>query len=78
MSSLIWIIGQFPKHADIIQVLFLADDDFRTLCEDYYISKMRAEKLKGKILEDLHGELEYLDLSSTLEKEIIEYIKNRE
>jgi len=78
MTPLTWIIGQFPKHAELIHRLFLDDDDFRSLCEDYFTSKMTAEKLKGKLIEDLKGEMVYLDLSSTLEKEILEYIKNRE
>ena len=78
MTPLILIIEQFPEHIEMIQTLYLADDDFRTLCEDYFTSKMAVEKLKGKVLDDLKGELEYMHLSSTLENEILEYIKNRE
>jgi hypothetical protein len=77
-SPLSHIISQLPEHGETIRILYLVDEDFRTLCEDYYTSKMHMEKYKDEMIANRHRELEYRQLTSSLENEIIEYITNRE
>jgi len=79
MSNLLnFIVSQFTNHAETIRILYLVDEDFKSLCDDYYTSKMHSEKLHDKMLSDKQWENEYQHLSSVLEKEIIDYITNRE
>jgi len=69
--------AQLAEHIDVIRTLYLADDDFKTLCDDYCTVKTSIEKFKGNSGKDLQRELEYKHLSVELEKEILYYVKNR-
>lgn len=73
-----YIISLLPNHEETIRILYLVDEDFRTLCEDYYTSKIHTEKYKDQMITNKHREEEYRHLTSSLEKEIIEYLTNRE
>jgi len=68
---------QFAKYMEAIKMLYKVDDDFKTLCDDYLISKTSLEKIKEKSVEDKQRELEYRRLALDLEKEIIEYVTKR-
>ena len=67
-------IEQFSEYKETIELLYSIDDDFKTLCDDYYMSKMYTEKFKNRLLRDMENELEYKRLTQELEKEILEYI----
>jgi hypothetical protein len=68
---------QLAEHMDAIRTLYLADDDFKSLCDDYCTVKISIEKFKGTSSKDLQRELEYKHLSVELENEILYYVKNR-
>ncbi len=68
-------IKQFAVYRDTIEMLYLLDEDFKTLCDDYCISKNSFEKYCENPGEDRKRELEYKDLTLDLEKEILEYVQ---
>ena len=70
-------ISQFVEFKETIEMLYQIDEDFRTLCDDYLLSKESFERFKEKSIEDQQLELEYRRLSGNLEKEILEYIQKR-
>lgn len=70
-------IAQFAEHMDVIQKLYLIDDDFRSLCDDYCTVQTSIAKFKGTSLRDVKWELEYAQLSVELENEILYYVKNK-
>ena len=69
--------AQLAEYMDAISLLYLADDDFKSLCDDYCTVKTSIEKFKNNPARDLQRELEYKHLSVELEREILYYIKNR-
>jgi hypothetical protein len=68
-------IEPFAKYTETIKMLYLADDDFKSLCDDYIISKLNMEKYKGQSRENVFSVMEYQQLAQDLEKEILEYIR---
>lgn len=68
--------AQLAEHMDAIRTLYLTDDDFKSLCDDYCTVTTDIEKFKSNP-RDLPRELEYKHLSVELEKEILYYVKNR-
>jgi hypothetical protein len=69
--------AQFAQYIETIKMLYHVDDDFKTLCDDYLISKTSLEEFKERSIEDRQRELEYKRLSRELEKEIVEYVTKR-
>lgn len=64
---------------DSIKVLYLIDDDFKSICDDYCYTKINAEKFKEKIRHDFQIKIEYENLAKELEDDIVQYIaKNME
>ncbi len=67
-------IDEFAEYKEVINKLYLIDEDFRALCDDYSMSKTQIEKLSVKSLEDKQRKIEYQQLSLELEKEILDYV----
>jgi hypothetical protein len=68
-------IEPFAEYTETIRMLYLADDDFKSLCDDYIISKLNMEKYRGQSRENVRSVMEYQQLAQDLEKEILEYIR---
>jgi hypothetical protein len=69
---------KFSMYRESIIVLYLADDEFKTICDDYCISKMNIEKYGKKSEEDIQCKSDYESLSLELEDEILRFInKNK-
>jgi hypothetical protein len=66
---------QFAEYLDEIDVLYLGDQNFKCLCDEYCKSRINIETYKEKLVENREKELEYKLLSLELEKEILAYIK---
>ncbi len=66
---------RFSKYVEIIKMRYLADEEFRTLCDDYATSKIKIEKYKGRLMEDSLIKQEYEHLALELEKDILRYLK---
>ena len=70
---------KLSSYQDSIKVLYLVDDDFKTMCDDYCCSKINVEKFRKKMREDFHLKGEYENLTKELEEDIVRYItKNME
>jgi len=67
-------IEEFAEYKEVINRLYLIDEDFRALCDDYNMSKTHIEKFNVKSLEDKQRKIEYQQLSLELEKEILDYV----
>ncbi len=69
--------GSFDDCIESIKTLYFTDDEFRTLCDDYCISKTNIEKYGSKEAESKWHENEYRQLAQELEKEIVAYVAQR-
>jgi hypothetical protein len=76
-SALNMLLSRFPEYEETIKLLYHFDDDFKSLCDDYHLSHLNADKFRNKITQDKQNELEYKNLSEDLEREIIIYVKDR-
>jgi hypothetical protein len=65
----------FAEHMETIKALYMSDADFKTLWDDYCTSKIKSEKLRWRLLNNIRSELEYAELSLALKKEIEEYLR---
>lgn len=67
------------SYQESIKVLYLVDDDFKNMCDDYCCSKLNIAKHKQMMQENFHLKVEYENLTKELEEEIVRYItKNME
>lgn len=69
---------KFSKYMESIIVLYLADDEFKTICDDYCISKMNIEKFSKKSEEDIQCKADYEAVAIELEEEILRFITKAE
>jgi len=67
-------IAEFAEYKEVINRLYLIDDDFRALCDDFSMSKTHLEKFNAHSLEDKQRKIEYQQLTLELEKEILDYV----
>lgn len=75
--SKVFNIIPLAEHLDTIKILYMTDRNFKTLWDDYYISKVNLKKSRERSLEEMRNELEYQQLADDLEAEIITYLNNR-
>ncbi|MNL62288.1 hypothetical protein D3C87_1862970 [compost metagenome] len=68
-------VEKFKKFMESIIILYLVDDEFKSICDDYCISKSIIEDYKGKFPEDMQRQAEYEILSLELEDDILKFIK---
>lgn len=66
--------AKFAEYLDSIKIMYLVDDRFKMICDDYCISKINAEKFRKKIERDFQHQLKHENLSKELEDEILIYI----
>jgi hypothetical protein len=52
--------AQFAEHMGDIRTLYLADEDFKSLCDDYCTVKISIENFNWTSSQDLQRALEYL------------------
>lgn len=68
------IILKFPNFKTKIIQLYNNDANFRSLCEDYWLSSTLLQKYKGKVESDVLLETEYGSMCAILEKEMTDYL----
>jgi len=62
------VIGKFPEKVNTLTKLFDRDENFREICEDYYLCKEAINKIiitdtrKRKILKEYKHALEELEM----------------
>ncbi|KUJ60801.1 hypothetical protein AR687_15435 [Flavobacteriaceae bacterium CRH] len=70
--------AKFAEYLDSLKILYLVDDNFKIMCDEYCMSKNNAEKYKKKFEKDFRNKLEYENLSKELEEEILIYLIRKE
>jgi len=69
--------SKFADFMESIKILYLTDDIFKTICDDYCGSKTKTEKFKKKFENNFNQKLKYENLSRELEEEILIYLLRR-
>lgn len=66
--------SRFAQYIESIKVMYLVDDSFKTICDEYCQNEMSIENYDKKIGKQLRHKLEAENLSKELEEEILFYI----
>lgn len=66
---------RFPNVRDEAQRLFIRDEAFRELCEEYEVCSRAAERLDSSQLEEQPLRREYAALRLRLEGELLRYLE---
>jgi hypothetical protein len=69
-----FMMDRFSAYKDQILDAYQSDEEFKTLCEDFYASALILENVKRKLLKDKRSELEYRKLFLDLEGEILNFL----
>ena len=69
--------SKFAEYMETIKMLYDVDDDFRSLCDDYLVSRKNFEKYKDQSFETKQLKHEFKRLTQNLENEILEYVQKR-
>lgn len=69
-------IKKFEKFMESIKILYLTDDEFKIICDDYNTSKMNIEMYEKKSVEVIQCKSDYESLSIELEDEILRFVKD--
>ncbi|MDW8850431.1 hypothetical protein SD960_10040 [Flavobacterium sp. MMLR14_040] len=70
--------SKFAEYIESLKILYLVDDKFKTMCDEYCNSKANSEKYRKKFEKDFRHKLEYENLSKELEEEILIYLIRKE
>jgi hypothetical protein len=70
--------AKFAEYIESLKILYLIDDKFKTMCDDYCNSKANTEKYRKKFEKDFRHKLEFENLSKELEEEILIYLIRKE
>ena len=65
---------KFPEEGKRIEELYASDEDFRTLCEDYFSCIQYLQKFKKEFREKQYSFDEYQNIQAELEKELYNFI----
>lgn len=71
------IILKFPDFRAKIVQLYNNDLNFKSLCDDYWLSSILLQKYRKNVENDLMLEKEYDSICAVLEKEMTEYLKKQ-
>jgi hypothetical protein len=69
------MINKFPTYEAKIIQLYLNDLNFKSLCEDFWLSTNLLTRYKKNVESDLMLENEYHSICSLLEKEVMDYLQ---
>jgi hypothetical protein len=67
---------KFPKQAERIEMLYRANEDFRSLCFDYDLCLKYLQKFKTESDEKKLSIKEYSEVQTELEDELSQFISN--
>jgi len=65
---------KFPEQTERIEELYKAEEDFRTLCADYFLCVQHLQKFQKEFGEKQSTIKEYEDIYTELEKELYHFI----
>jgi len=66
--------GTFAKYIESIEIMYLVDDDFKMICNDYCYCKNKIEKYNKNLKKYLKSSIKGEKLSQELQEEIIFYL----
>jgi len=69
-EEVIYLLNRFPKHKKLLMESYTNDEEFRTLCQDYYKSAIALEKIERKMTKGLKSRQECEQAYSDLENSI--------
>ena len=75
-AELICMVEKFPGLTDKILVLYDANEEFQTLCSDYFLCQKSLDQWVRSLQKDEKYIQEYSELEKILEAELIQYIEN--
>jgi hypothetical protein len=70
-----YLIKRFPFHRELIIKEYKTNDDFKTLCEDFYTSALIVLREESAVIRNKKNELEYQKLFLDLEYELVNYLR---
>lgn len=68
------VMQMFPNYSDRIEQLYYSDEDFRTLCLDYFSCMQYIQKFKQEVSEKQNSLDEYKSIRQDLEKELHDFL----
>ena len=78
-TALSCVVGRFPSREELISDLYLTDQVFHSLCEDYCECLESLARWTGKTGENAAVyQQDYRELLSDLEAEIVKYADRRQ
>ncbi|MBJ2127293.1 hypothetical protein SAMN05444397_11819 [Flavobacterium aquidurense] len=66
--------GKFVEYIETIKILYLCDDKFKNLCDQYCGAAKKSKKYQKKFEHFFHSKLKSDNLSKELEEEILFYM----
>ena len=67
-------IARFPIYKERILKAYQHNEEFKSLCEDFYSSALILKNSKNKVLQDRKSDLEYQKLFLDLETDLLNYL----
>jgi len=76
-AELLCMFEKFPGLGEKIQSLYECDDEFQTLCFDYFLCIRSLTQWETNLRKDEKYIHEYSELKRTLESELLQYMEKR-
>ena len=68
------MMSRFPAYRERIMEAYKNNDEFKSLCEDFYTSALSLRNCKTQVIKDKQSEVEYQKLFLDLEVEILNFL----
>jgi hypothetical protein len=69
-EEVIYLLNRFPKHKKLLMESYSNNEEFRTLCQNYYNSAITLEKFERHVTKGLRSRQEYEQVYLDLENSI--------
>ena len=69
-----FMVSRFPAYKDKILEEYTRNDEFKSLCEDFYSSAISLNNFKTQVMKDKKSEQEYQKVFIELEVEILNFL----
>ncbi len=76
-DDIIFMLSKFPGHRNLILDEYMNNEEFKSLCEDFYSTARTLETYQERMMSDVKNELEYRNVFQDLEKEIIRFLDTK-
>lgn len=76
-NELVIVKSRFPAKWEAIERLYRENEEFRALCEDYYLCVKSMERFQMEFSEKMDSIEEFRDLSKSLENELNDFLDRK-